>query len=124
MNGFSIAHVPRSILGYFRCSYQLGLYERAMEYGKNALYFNRHQAGVHKLMAMPLSVVPKVLRQTIAGTGTSGTDHGDLDPIHTMFRSLIYEAPWDEGNRTANMEFLDELIADREGASAPGLCKG
>jgi hypothetical protein len=32
------------------------------------------------------------------------------DAVKTMYRGVIYEAPWDEDNRQANREFLQELL--------------
>jgi tetratricopeptide (TPR) repeat protein len=91
------AHQSRRLcIGIARCLYQLGLYDRAVAVGKEALSFNRVYPGVHKLVALPQLALGQV---EAART--------------TMRRGIVYEAPWDNGNRQENIAILEDCLRDR-----------
>jgi Ring finger domain len=95
----------KMLMGHSRCSYQLGMYDRALYEGETAMAMSRSLPGVHKLVAMPQLAL------------------GQLEAARTtMRRSILHEAPWNDENRQENFAFLEECLRDEttkeEGAVA------
>jgi tetratricopeptide (TPR) repeat protein len=89
------------MIGFARCSLETGDIDEAHRVSQHVLSEVRHLQGVHVLFA-------KVQRACAhAGNKFSITM---ADAVETMYRGVIYEAPWDEDNREANREFLQELL--------------
>ena len=83
----------RSIFaGASRCLFELKMYEKAVNAGEAALSMNRHFPGVHKLLARPQQAMGMIQLA-----------------VANMSRGVIYETPWDDLNRQANIAFLQVL---------------
>jgi len=86
-------------MGLSRCAYELGVYDRSIYAAEAALDMNRHFPGVHKYKAL------------------SEKAQGDLDAaITTMNRAVLYETPWDEGNKAEVLKLYNELLAEKSGS--------
>jgi tetratricopeptide (TPR) repeat protein len=81
-------------MGVARCSYELGFYDHAMKVAEHNIGEGRWQPGAHKIKAL-------IHKQ-----------RGEWEEaVRTMNRALLYEAPWNEKNRTENFELYNELLS-------------
>lgn len=89
----SPAQCRTAFMGLARCSYELGIYDKAI-YGCNvAIEMNRGFPQVHKYIAL------------------SHKARGNLDlAIKTMKEAVLYEAPYSDETILRNKEFLCELL--------------
>jgi hypothetical protein len=79
-------------MGFSRCFYEMGVYDRAIDSGMLALEMNRHFPQAHKYIALSQKAT------------------GDYDAaIATMTRAVLYEAPWDDKNLELNKALLKQL---------------
>ena len=79
-------------IGLARTKYELGKYDKAIEYSNIAIKKYRQCPGVHKYVAL------------------SQKAKGDIDEAkQTMSRAILYESHWDKDNMQKNKELLQEL---------------
>jgi tetratricopeptide (TPR) repeat protein len=87
----------RCIMGRARCAYEMKKYENAIAASDWAIEMNRGFPGVYKYKALALKEL------------------GNLDAaIATMNRAVLYETPWDDGNRKIALAMYDELLAEKK----------
>ncbi len=83
-------------MGFSRCYYELGQYDKAMNAGLMAIEMNRHFPQIHRYVAL------------------SQKASGDLSSaIKTMKHEVLYEAPWSEETMQFNNNLLRELINEQ-----------
>jgi tetratricopeptide (TPR) repeat protein len=101
MEGPEEASPPQNrqvFMGLSRCAYELGVYDKSIRAAEAALDMNRHFPGVHKYKAL------------------SEKASGDIDAaIRTMNRALLYETPWDDGNKAEVLKLYNELLSEKNG---------
>ena len=79
-------------MGLSRCYYHLGQYEHAITFGQTAIKMNRHFPGIHEYVA---------LSQFASGNAVAAT--------RTSANAVLYEAPWDKGNKTKTFDLHDQI---------------
>jgi len=82
-------------MGFSRCFYEMGEYDKAVGSGTAALQMNRHFPQAHKYVA---------LAQKANGNHALA--------INTMKNAVLYETPWDDKNIEANRDLLRKIITD------------
>ena len=81
-------------MGFSRCFYEMGVYDKAIHSGMAALDMNRHFPQAHKYVALSQKAC------------------GDYDAAKaTMTRAVLYEAPWDNKNLELNKALLKQLAS-------------
>lgn len=83
----------QAFMGFGRCLYELGIYDRAIYSFAAPIEMNRHFPQVHKYLAL------------------SHLASGNRDlAIKTMKQAVLYEAPWSDDTISLNKELLCELM--------------
>ena len=93
----------RMWMGFSRCFYELGEYNKAIHAGTAAIEMNRFFPQVYKYVA---------LAQKASG------DHQAAKA--TLSKAILYEAPWDDENRNLNLALFQEMFGrDEKEMSVP-----
>ena len=79
-------------MGFSRCFYEMGVYDKAIHSGTAALKMNRHFPQAHKYVALAQK---------------AGGNHALA--INTMKNAVLYETPWDDKNIEKNRDLLREI---------------
>jgi tetratricopeptide (TPR) repeat protein len=101
--------------GIARCELHLGNYDVALTYSKESLAMCREFQGSHKLVAQAQRALARLPVPTSARPGQPTNAKCTLmDAIETMYRAMVYEAPWNDANKQVNRAFLQELLEELE----------
>lgn len=85
--------------GISQCSYEIGVYDEAIETGLKAIWFNRHYNESYEYVIMSYQKL------------------GNWDKsLGWMKRALRYEAPWNEDIVRKNKQMYEDLLLARESA--------
>mmetsp|Transcript_33893 Transcript_33893/g.82194 ORF Transcript_33893/g.82194 Transcript_33893/m.82194 type:complete len:358 (+) Transcript_33893:4606-5679(+) len=80
-------------MGFSRCFYEIGEYDKAIGAGSAALEMNRHFPQAHKYVALAYKA------------------SGELELAKAaVSKAILYEAPWDDDNLQMNKRLWDEMF--------------
>jgi len=101
VNGSNSNEVRKISHWLCQCYYELGVYDRSIEFGESAISINRHSECVYKYVALSYKA------------------SGNLDKgIEVMKMAVAYETPWDESNKLAVKGMLDDFLEEKRNESA------
>jgi len=91
--------VYKSMVGFARCSYEMGKFEHAVTCSDGVMNIYRHRPNVHKYKALSLKKLGKI-----------------DEAITVMQRAILYETPWniDTKHNAEVWQLYKELCAERD----------